>query len=67
MFKWRRAEQEIKEVISIQEKKQNQSGAYIWMEMTVVLQVDEKYRKDETRKDSKYNVIISALWGKSSS
>lgn len=37
------------------------------MEMTVVLQVDEKYRKDETRKDSKHNVIISALWGKSSS
>lgn len=37
------------------------------MEMTVALQDDEKYRKDETRGDSKYNVIISALWGKSSS
>lgn len=41
--------------------------AYVWMEMTVALQDDEKYRKDETQGHSKYNVIISALWGKSSS
>lgn len=59
----RRAAQEIIEVVSSEGKA---IRAYIWMEMTVALQVDEKYRKDETRRD-KYNVIISALWGKSSS
>lgn len=37
------------------------------MEMTATLQVDEKYQKDETRRDNKYNVIILALWGQSSS
>lgn len=31
------------------------------MEMTVVLQVDEKYRMVAMRKGSKYNVIISTL------